>query len=65
MHQDNFRQLFANQNYNQIMKKANSLMNNDINLKLQIMMMELNIRGENLGIIQERPKINKLKSIFC
>ncbi len=55
-HRKVFQQLFADKTYEQIVRKANILMNKDINLKLQIMMLEINSKGEKLGVIHKGNK---------
>ncbi len=52
-HRKVFQQLFADKTYVQIVREANVLMNKNINLKLQIMMLEIKSKGEKLGVIHK------------
>jgi hypothetical protein len=52
-HRKVFQQLFADKTYEEIVREANVLMNKDINLKLQIMMLEIKSKSEKLGVIHK------------
>ena len=47
-----FRNIFANKTADDIIDQADDIMDNDHNLKLQMMMIEIGIKGRDLGVFE-------------